>query len=104
MDGGRPREYGFYANVDPEVAHPAGRSPVNVASVNRSPGHAMFNGYAEEVAHLYDGLDLRPISNARGRGLSRREWLWLLANVLALALLGPLTWKWLTGTDQPQPD
>jgi sulfoxide reductase heme-binding subunit YedZ len=33
----------------------------------------------------------------------RREWLWLATNVAALALLGPLTWKWLTGTISPNP-
>ncbi len=58
-----PNEYGFYANVNPNVDHPrwsqarerrigtglfAGRQPT-----------LMFNGYGEQVAHLYEGLDLR---------------------------------------------
>ncbi|MBI6630944.1 protein-methionine-sulfoxide reductase catalytic subunit MsrP [Pontibaca salina] len=57
-----PREYGFYSNVNPNVDHPrwsqaterriggglfAGREPT-----------LMFNGYAAEVASLYDGMDL----------------------------------------------
>ncbi len=33
----------------------------------------------------------------------RREWLWLLTNVAALALVAPLAWKWLTGTISPNP-
>jgi sulfoxide reductase catalytic subunit YedY len=56
------REYGFYSNVNPEVDHPrwsqaterriggglfAGREPT-----------LMFNGYAKEVAGLYEGMDL----------------------------------------------
>lgn len=58
----QPREYGFYSNVNPEVDHPrwsqaterrvggglfAGREPT-----------LMFNGYGEQVASLYDGMDL----------------------------------------------
>ena len=58
-----PGEYGFYANVNPEVDHPrwtqaterhigdgffAGRRPT-----------LMFNGYADQVASLYKGMDLR---------------------------------------------
>lgn len=59
----QPSEYGFYANVNPEVDHPrwsqathrrigaglfAGREPT-----------LMFNGYADQVASLYAGMDLR---------------------------------------------
>ena len=58
----QPREYGFYANVNPQVDHPrwsqaterrigaglfAGRQPT-----------LMFNGYADQVAGLYAGMDL----------------------------------------------
>jgi sulfoxide reductase catalytic subunit YedY len=59
-----PREYGFYANVNPEVSHPRWsqakerRLPSGLFSVNRIPTQ-MFNGYGEQVAHLYKGMDLR---------------------------------------------
>lgn len=55
-----PDEYGFYANVNPDVPHP--RWP---QSSERRIGELArrktlpFNGYAEEVAHLYSGMDLR---------------------------------------------
>ena len=59
----QPREYGFYANVNPEVDHPRWSQ----ATERRIGGGLfapridtqMFNGYADEVAGLYDGLDLR---------------------------------------------
>ena len=59
-----PREYGFYANVNPEVDHPRWsqkterRLPSSLFSPNRIDTR-MFNGYAEEVAHLYSGMNLR---------------------------------------------
>jgi len=55
-----PHEYGFYSNVNPEVDHPRWSQ-----SMERRIGEwfkrptLMFNGYAEEVAHLYAGMDLR---------------------------------------------
>ena len=55
-----PREYGFYANVNPEVDHPRWTQ-----SRERRIGKffrqktLMFNGYADEVGHLYAGMDLR---------------------------------------------
>ena len=55
-----PREYGFYANVNPEVDHPRWSQ-----AKERRLGEyfkretLMFNGYAEEVEHLYAGMDLR---------------------------------------------
>ena len=58
------REYGFYANVNPEVSHPRWsqakerRLPSGLFSTNRIPTQ-MFNGYGEQVAHLYKGMDLR---------------------------------------------
>ena len=58
-----PREYGFYANVNPEVDHPRWsqgserRLPSTLFRPNRMPTQ-MFNGYAEQVAHLYQGMDL----------------------------------------------
>jgi sulfoxide reductase catalytic subunit YedY len=58
-----PHEYGFYANVNPEVDHPrwsqASERPIGAGLfANRKPT-LMFNGYSEQVAHLYAGLDLR---------------------------------------------
>ena len=58
-----PQEYGFYANVNPEVDHPrwSQASERRIGSglfAARIPTQ-MFNGYGEQVAHLYDGLDLR---------------------------------------------
>jgi sulfoxide reductase catalytic subunit YedY len=58
-----PSEYGFYANVNPEVSHPRwsqARERVIGASVfsGKQPT-LMFNGYGDEVASLYSGLDLR---------------------------------------------
>ena len=58
-----PREYGFYANVNPEVDHPRWsqkterRLPSGLFNPHRIPTR-MFNGYADEVAGLYTGMDL----------------------------------------------
>ncbi|KZX58619.1 mononuclear molybdenum enzyme YedY [Halioglobus sp. HI00S01] len=58
------REYGFYSNVNPEVDHPRWsqryerRLPSSLFSPNRIPT-TMFNGYGEQVAHLYTGMDLK---------------------------------------------
>jgi methionine sulfoxide reductase catalytic subunit len=55
-----PREYGFYSNVNPQVDHPRWSQ----ASERRLGGFGarirtlMFNGYADQVASLYTGLDL----------------------------------------------
>lgn len=58
-----PREYGFYANVNPEVDHPrwsqARERRIGVGLFVSKQPTLMFNGYGEHVAHLYDGLDLR---------------------------------------------
>ena len=54
-----PNEYGFYSNVNPEVPHPRWSQ-----STERRIGEGsrrktlMFNGYAEQVAQLYEGMDL----------------------------------------------
>jgi sulfoxide reductase catalytic subunit YedY len=59
-----PGEYGFFANVNPEVDHPRWsqarerRLPSGLFSANLRET-LMFNGYEEEVASLYSGLDLR---------------------------------------------
>lgn len=54
-----PNEYGFYSNVNPERAHPRWSQATErrIGELGRRPT-LMFNGYAAEVAHLYDGLDL----------------------------------------------
>ena len=54
-----PHEYGFYANVNPEVNHPrwSQGSERRIGELSRRET-LMFNGYAEEVAHLYDGMNL----------------------------------------------
>jgi sulfoxide reductase catalytic subunit YedY len=55
-----PNEYGFYANVNPEVSHPrwSQASERRIGELGRRPT-LPFNGYAEEVASLYAGMDLR---------------------------------------------
>jgi sulfoxide reductase catalytic subunit YedY len=55
-----PGEYGFYANVNPDVPHPrwAQSSERRIGETKRRRT-LLFNGYAEEVAHLYEGMDLR---------------------------------------------
>jgi len=55
-----PREYGFYANVNPEVDHPrwSQKRERRIGDFLKRPT-LPFNGYAEEVASLYDGMDLR---------------------------------------------
>lgn len=56
------REYGFYSNVNPEVNHPrwsqASERRVGGGLFSRRIPTLMFNGYEEEVGHLYDGMDL----------------------------------------------
>jgi sulfoxide reductase catalytic subunit YedY len=55
-----PREYGFYANVNPTVNHPRwSQATERRLGEFRSRNTLMFNGYADQVARLYDGLDLR---------------------------------------------
>ncbi len=53
-------EYGFYANVNPEVDHPrwSQATEQRIGETGRRKT-LPFNGYAEQVSHLYDGMDLR---------------------------------------------
>lgn len=53
-------EYGFYANVNPEVDHPRWSQATErrVGSLFGRQPTLMFNGYAEQVASLYTGMDL----------------------------------------------
>jgi methionine sulfoxide reductase catalytic subunit len=54
-----PNESGFYSNVNPERSHPrwSQASERRIGELSRRPT-LMFNGYAEQVAHLYEGMDL----------------------------------------------
>jgi sulfoxide reductase catalytic subunit YedY len=58
-----PHEYGFYANVNPDVDHPrwsqARERRIGAGLFAEKQPTLMFNGYGEQVAHLYEGLDLR---------------------------------------------
>ncbi len=55
-----PSEYGFYANVNPTVDHPrwSQARERRIGKFFRQPTE-MFNGYGDEVASLYSGMDLR---------------------------------------------
>jgi sulfoxide reductase catalytic subunit YedY len=55
-----PTEYGFYANVNPQVDHPrwSQAKERRVGDLFKRPT-LMFNGYADQVGSLYTGLDLR---------------------------------------------
>jgi methionine sulfoxide reductase catalytic subunit len=55
-----PNEYGFYANVNPHVDHPrwSQATEQRIGEPGRRPT-LMFNGYEEQVGHLYAGMDLR---------------------------------------------
>ena len=50
-------EYGFWANVNPEVPHPRwSQAKERVLGSNESVPTLLYNGYGEEVAHLYTDL------------------------------------------------
>lgn len=55
-----PREYGFYSNVNPDVEHPrwSQRRERRIGEFFKRKT-LMFNGYADEVAHLYKDMDLK---------------------------------------------
>ncbi len=55
-----PSEYGFYSNVNPAVAHPrwSQATEQRLGEAGRRPT-LLFNGYAEQVGHLYTGMNLR---------------------------------------------
>ena len=55
-----PQEYGFYSNVNPTVDHPRWSQATErrIGEFRRRPT-LMFNGYADQVASLYAGMDLR---------------------------------------------
>ena len=55
-----PREYGFYSNVNPNVDHPrwSQKTERRLGDFFRRPT-LMFNGYGDQVASMYAGMDLR---------------------------------------------
>ena len=54
----QPREYGFWANVNPEVAHPRwSQATERVLGTNDRVPTQLFNGYGEYVAGMYAGMD-----------------------------------------------
>ena len=57
------REYGFYSNVNPEVDHPrwtqAYERAIGGGLFSKRKRTLMFNGYAKDVANMYDGMDLK---------------------------------------------
>lgn len=59
----QPEEYGFYANVNPLVNHPRwsqrSHRMIGEGWLGRRHPTELFNGYAEEVADLYRGMDLK---------------------------------------------
>ncbi|WP_339108406.1 protein-methionine-sulfoxide reductase catalytic subunit MsrP [Thioclava sp. GXIMD4216] len=59
----QPKEYGFYANVNPQVDHPrwsqATERVIGAGLFGGRKETLMFNGYGEQVASLYKGMDLR---------------------------------------------
>jgi len=56
----QPREYGFYSNVNPEVDHPrwSQAKERRIGEFGKRPT-LMFNGYADQVAAMYAGMDLK---------------------------------------------
>lgn len=53
-----PNEYGFWANVNPEVPHPRwSQATERVLGTNEDVPTVIYNGYGDEVAALYEGLE-----------------------------------------------
>lgn len=57
----QPNEYGFYSNVNPTVDHPrwSQAREIRLPGLFRNRPTVMFNGYGDQVAKLYAGMDLR---------------------------------------------
>jgi methionine sulfoxide reductase catalytic subunit len=57
----QPNEYGFYSNVNPTVDHPrwSQAREIRLPGLFRNRQTLMFNGYGDQVAKLYAGMDLR---------------------------------------------
>ena len=56
-----PSEYGFYSNVNPDVDHPrwSQRTERRIPNLFKTHRTQLFNGYADQVASLYAGMDLK---------------------------------------------
>lgn len=58
-----PKEFGFYGNVNPDVSHPRWNQTRELRLAGDGKAEILatlpFNGYQKQVAHLYDGMDLR---------------------------------------------
>ena len=58
-----PDEYGFYSNVNPQVDHPrwsqAHERRIDASAFPKTIPTQMFNGYGDQVAGMYAGMDLR---------------------------------------------
>jgi methionine sulfoxide reductase catalytic subunit len=54
-----PREYGFFANVNPDVAHPRWSQATEQRLGEGRRETLLFNGYADQVGKMYEGMDLR---------------------------------------------
>jgi len=58
-----PNEYGFYSNVNPNVDHPRWSQKterrIGASLFNQRQPTLMFNGYGDQVASLYSGMDLK---------------------------------------------
>jgi sulfoxide reductase catalytic subunit YedY len=56
-----PGEYGFYSNVNPNVDHPRWSQATErrIPSYFKTTKTLMFNGYGDQVASMYAGMDLK---------------------------------------------
>ena len=54
-----PNEYGFWANVNPEIAHPRwSQATEEIIGTDKRVPTQLYNGYGEQVAHLYKDLEV----------------------------------------------
>src|SRR5690606_38167721 len=61
-EGLQSREYGSYASVNPEVAHPRwSQAKERLIGVNETVPTHLYSGYGAQVAHLYAGMDPKTI-------------------------------------------
>ena len=56
-----PQEYGFYSNVNPDVSHPrwSQARERRIGELFRNRQTVLFNGYGDQVASMYAGMDLK---------------------------------------------
>jgi len=53
-----PNEYGFWANVNPDVPHPRwSQAKERILQTGEEVPTLIFNGYGDQVAHLYAGME-----------------------------------------------